>query len=83
MGRGPKCVPLQPQWRLDGRAGAVSWQFERKGIVSVPLSFDEEKVMEVAMEGGAENLSNNGEHWILLAPPPTSKRVPPRSKRRA
>lgn len=49
--------------------GAVSWQFERKGIVAVPLTFDEEKVMEVAMEGGAENLSNNGEHWIVTCAP--------------
>ena len=49
--------------------GAVSWQFERKGIVSVPLSFDEDKVMEVAMEGGAENLSDNGEHWIVTCAP--------------
>ena len=32
--------------------GAVSWQFERKGMVTVPLSNDEDKVMEIAMEGG-------------------------------
>ena len=42
--------------------GAVSWQFERKGIVSVSRDQDEDKVMEIAMEGGAENLSDNGEH---------------------
>ena len=38
--------------------GSVSWQFERKGIVTVPLDQDEDKVMEIAMEGGAEDLSS-------------------------
>src|ERR1039458_9763057 len=28
--------------------GAVSWQFERKGIIAVPRTFEEERVMEVA-----------------------------------
>ncbi len=49
--------------------GAVSWQFERKGIVSVPKSFDEDKVLEIAMEGGAENLTDNGESWIVTCAP--------------
>jgi YebC/PmpR family DNA-binding regulatory protein len=49
--------------------GAVSWQFERKGIVSVPRDQDEDKVMEIAMEGGAENLSDNGEFWIVTCAP--------------
>src|SRR5580658_7951226 len=49
--------------------GAVSWQFERKGIVAVSLSLDEDKVMEIAMEGGAENMTSNGEHWIVTCAP--------------
>ncbi len=49
--------------------GAVSWQFERKGIVAVPKTFDEEKVLEVAMEGGAENLTDNGESWVVTCAP--------------
>jgi len=49
--------------------GAVSWQFERKGIVTVPLSYDEDKLMEIAMEGGAENLSSNGEAWVVTCAP--------------
>ncbi|HUC04720.1 MAG TPA: YebC/PmpR family DNA-binding transcriptional regulator [Acidimicrobiales bacterium] len=49
--------------------GAVSWQFERKGIVSVPLTFDEERVMELAMDAGAENLSSNGEAWVITCAP--------------
>ena len=31
--------------------GAVSWQFERKGVVSLPRTFDEDRIMEVAHGG--------------------------------
>jgi YebC/PmpR family DNA-binding regulatory protein len=49
--------------------GAVGWQFERKGIVTVGLDNDEDKVMEVAMEGGAEDLSSNGAAWVVTSAP--------------
>lgn len=49
--------------------GAVSWQFERKGVVSVPHTLDEDQVMEVAMEAGAEDLSDEGERWVLQSDP--------------
>jgi YebC/PmpR family DNA-binding regulatory protein len=49
--------------------GAVSWQFERKGIVTVPLTADEDAIMEVAMEAGAEDLSSNGEAWVVTSAP--------------
>ena len=37
--------------------------------MSVARTNDEDKVMEIAMEGGAENLSDNGEHWIVTCAP--------------
>jgi YebC/PmpR family DNA-binding regulatory protein len=49
--------------------GAVSWQFERKGIITVPLANDEDSVMEIAMEAGAEDLSSNGEAWVVTSAP--------------
>ncbi len=49
--------------------GAVSWQFERKGTVSVPRTFDEDRVLEVAMEAGAEDLSDDGEQWAVTCAP--------------
>src|SRR5450631_50302 len=49
--------------------GAVSWQFERKGVISVPRSFDEERVLEVVMEAGAEDLSDEGERWLGTSAP--------------
>jgi YebC/PmpR family DNA-binding regulatory protein len=49
--------------------GAVSWQFERKGTVSVSRTFDEDRVLEVAMEAGAEDLSDDGEQWVVTCAP--------------
>jgi transcriptional/translational regulatory protein YebC/TACO1 len=33
------------------------------------LSNDEDKVMEIAMEGGAEDLSSNGAAWVVTTAP--------------
>jgi YebC/PmpR family DNA-binding regulatory protein len=49
--------------------GAVSWQFERKGVIALPRSADEERVLEVAMEAGAEDLSDEGERWVVTSAP--------------
>ena len=49
--------------------GAVSWQFERKGLVELPRDLSEDRIMEVAMEAGAEDLSDDGEHWVLTCAP--------------
>jgi YebC/PmpR family DNA-binding regulatory protein len=49
--------------------GAVSWQFERKGVISVPHSVDEERIMDVAMEAGAEDLADEDERWMLTTAP--------------
>ena len=49
--------------------GAVSWQFERKAVIGLPRNLDEDKVMEVAMEAGAEDLSDEGDQWVVTAAP--------------
>jgi YebC/PmpR family DNA-binding regulatory protein len=49
--------------------GAVSWQFERKGVVSLPRSLDEERILEVALDAGAEDLTDDGDRWVLTCPP--------------
>jgi YebC/PmpR family DNA-binding regulatory protein len=48
--------------------GAVSWQFERKGIVVV-TGGDEEKVMEVATDAGAEDMTQDGESFVVTCAP--------------
>lgn len=49
--------------------GAVSWQFERKGVIGLPRGLDEDRVLEVAMEAGAEDLADEGERWVVTTAP--------------
>ena len=49
--------------------GAVSWQFERKGIVEVDRAADEDELMLIAAEAGAEDISDLGESWHVTTPP--------------
>ncbi len=49
--------------------GAVSWQFERKGVVLLPKKVDEDDVMAVALEAGADDLEDQGEAWQLTCAP--------------
>ena len=49
--------------------GAVSWQFDRKGVVLADRAADEEDLMLVALEAGAEDLADDGEAWRITTPP--------------
>jgi len=49
--------------------GAVAWQFERKGLILVPSSVDEDELMMVALDAGAEDLVADGETWQITTPP--------------
>lgn len=49
--------------------GSVSWQFERKGVIAVPRIHDEERILEVAMEAGAEDLADEDERWLVTSDP--------------
>lgn len=49
--------------------GAVSWQFERKGVIVLPKKLTEDEVMEVALDAGAEDLQDQGDTWQLTCGP--------------
>ncbi len=49
--------------------GAVSWQFERKGVVLVPTSVDEEDLMMLTVDAGAEDIADEGEMWRIITAP--------------
>jgi YebC/PmpR family DNA-binding regulatory protein len=49
--------------------GAVSWQFERKGIVNVDKAVDEDELMLVAADAGADDVEDGGEAWQVTTPP--------------
>src|SRR3954471_4045148 len=47
--------------------GAVSWQFERKGVVILPKTVTEDDLMLVALDAGAEDLEDQGDTWQLTS----------------
>ena len=63
--------------------GAVSWQFERKGIVEVDKAADEDELMLVAADAGAEDVEDGGDTGTSPRRRPSCTRSAPRSKRRA
>jgi YebC/PmpR family DNA-binding regulatory protein len=52
-----------------GEAGAVGWLFERRGIVLVDASADEDELTLAAAEGGADDVSLDGSSYEVIAPP--------------
>jgi YebC/PmpR family DNA-binding regulatory protein len=53
-----------------GEAGSVSWQFHRKGDIVVPKeAADEEKLMSLVLDAGAEDLRDDGSAWEVITPP--------------
>lgn len=49
--------------------GAVSWQFERKGVVVLDKSVAEDDLMMMALENGAEDVVDHGDTWEVRSPP--------------
>ncbi|MCK4177214.1 YebC/PmpR family DNA-binding transcriptional regulator [Aciditerrimonas ferrireducens] len=49
--------------------GAVAWQFERKGVLTVDRAVDEDRLTELVVEAGAEDLRDEGDHWVVTAEP--------------
>jgi YebC/PmpR family DNA-binding regulatory protein len=53
-----------------GTSGAVAWLFERKGVLIVPADgVDEEDVMLVAADGGAEDVELDGSSFQVISAP--------------
>ena len=45
--------------------GAVAWQFERKGILHVVGTMDEDEIMMAALDAGADDVARDGEFWAV------------------
>ena len=53
-----------------GEAGSVAWMFDKKGYLVVEReAADEETILEVALEAGAEDVNEDYSHWEILTPP--------------
>jgi YebC/PmpR family DNA-binding regulatory protein len=49
--------------------GAVAWQFERKGVVMVPSSVEEDDIMLAALDVGLEDIVSEGDTWRVTSAP--------------
>ena len=53
-----------------GESNSVSWMFTKKGVLTIAKSAaSEDKLTEIVLEAGAEDLSDEGENWEVLCDP--------------
>jgi YebC/PmpR family DNA-binding regulatory protein len=53
-----------------GEAGSVAWQFKRQGVITIPTdAISEDKLLELALEAGAEDVTTEEEFYRVLTAP--------------
>lgn len=55
--------------------GAVSWQFDRKGIIEVKGNVDEDQMLEWVLEAGGENFTTSADTTTVITEPHDVGRV--------
>ena len=60
-----------------GETGSTLWMFQRKGVIVVEKAVapNEENLLELALEGGAEDLNDEGSSWDIVTAPQDFKSV--------
>jgi len=59
-----------------GEQGSVAWMFERKSQIVIPLEkADEDQLMSVVLDAGADDLRNDGDQWTVLSSPEAHEAV--------
>lgn len=53
-----------------GEVGCVGWLFTKRGVLLFPKAVGEEKLMEIALEGGANDIKESDESLEVYTPPP-------------
>jgi len=57
-------------------AGAVGWMFHRKGDIAVPKEqANEDKLLSIVLDAGAEDLRDDGSAWEVITPPEAFEEV--------
>ena len=52
-----------------GENGCVAWMFDKRSLVVVPKeAASEEKLMEIVLGAGAEDMRDEGENWSVVSP---------------
>lgn len=59
-----------------GATNCVSWMFERKGLFVVPAQHaDEEKLIDVALSAGADDVKHDGDYFEVICDPASYEKV--------
>lgn len=57
-----------------GEPGSVAWVFEKQGVIAIePGTVDEDSLIEVAVEAGADDVDTNGAMWEVRCAPENLK----------
>ena len=57
-------------------AGAVGWMFHRKGEINVHKeAASEDKLLDIVLEAGAEDMKDDGSTWYIVTPPESLETV--------
>jgi YebC/PmpR family DNA-binding regulatory protein len=66
-----------------GSSGSVAWNFERRGQLLVDATrYDEEAVLEAALEAGADDLAREGDAYVVTTDPSSFHAVQESLRRR-
>ena len=64
-----------------GEHGSVGWMFTKKGYIVLPKEkADEETLLNLVLEAGAEDLTDDGSNWEIFSPPEQFHQVVDRLK---
>ena len=59
-----------------GGSGCVAWMFETKGLFLAPAAkIDEEKLLEIALEAGADDVKRDGDNFAVTCDPAVYREV--------
>ena len=59
-----------------GEAGCVSWMFHKKGSIVVDkAAVSEDKLMEIALDSGADDIQDDGGNFEILTAPDHFEKV--------
>ncbi len=59
-----------------GEAGCVSWMFERRGVIRITgEGLDEDELLSVALEAGADDVKNEDGEFVVYCDPATFSKV--------
>jgi YebC/PmpR family DNA-binding regulatory protein len=53
-----------------GEAGCVGWMFKKRGVIGIEKSaIDEDKLLEIALEAGADDVTSDGDTFQVMTAP--------------